>query len=83
MPMPIGTYTIINVGKGTGGGMMQHPVPGCPSVWIPYVFVKDIDAATKRAKKRRAKIVKDVTEIPKMGWRNIIIDPTGAMLGMW
>jgi hypothetical protein len=25
------SYTMINVGEGTGGGMMKHPVPGAPS----------------------------------------------------
>jgi predicted enzyme related to lactoylglutathione lyase len=31
MPMPTGSYTMINVGEGTGGGMMKHPMPGAPS----------------------------------------------------
>jgi uncharacterized protein len=26
------TYTLINVGEGTGGGMMTHPMPGGPSI---------------------------------------------------
>jgi predicted enzyme related to lactoylglutathione lyase len=81
--MPGGTYTIIEVGKGTGGGMMKQMCPGAPSAWMPYVLVKDIDAATKKAKKLRAKIMKDVTEVPGMGWLSIIVDPTGAMLGLW
>ena len=40
------TYTMINVGEGTGGGMMTHPVAGAPSAWLPYVLVDDIAAAT-------------------------------------
>ena len=32
MLMPEGSYTMIKVGEGTGGGMMkQHPMPGAPS----------------------------------------------------
>ena len=32
MPNPAtGTYTLINVGEGTGGGMMKNPMPGAPS----------------------------------------------------
>ena len=42
MPMPSGTYTMINVGEGTGGGIMQHPMPGAPSAWLAYVLVDDI-----------------------------------------
>src|SRR5690348_8475386 len=30
------TYTLINVGEGTGGGMMKQMVPGAPSSWLPY-----------------------------------------------
>jgi predicted enzyme related to lactoylglutathione lyase len=83
VPMPDGTYTLIDVGKGTGGGMMKQMCPGASSAWMPYVLVKDIDAATKKAKKLRAKIVKDVTEVMGMGWLSIIVDPTGAVLGFW
>jgi predicted enzyme related to lactoylglutathione lyase len=83
MPMGPETYTIIKVGEGTGGGMMKHPVPGAPSMWLAYVIVDDIDAATKKAKSLGATVMKDVTEVPDMGWLSIILDPTGAPLGLW
>ena len=83
MATPAGKYTMIDVGTGTGGGMMKQLIPGAGSAWMPYVLVKDIDAATKKAKKLRAKIMKEVTEVPGMGWLSIIEDPTGAMLGLW
>jgi predicted enzyme related to lactoylglutathione lyase len=78
-----GTYTMVDVGDGTGGGIMKQLCPDVPSAWMPYVRVKDIDAATKKAKKLRAKIMKDVTEVEGMGWLSIIVDPTGAVLGLW
>ena len=80
-----GAYTMIDAGKGpgTGGGMMRQMIPDAGSAWMPYVLVKDIDAATKKAKKLRAKVCKDVTEVGDMGWLSIIIDPTGAMIGLW
>jgi predicted enzyme related to lactoylglutathione lyase len=83
MPTPAGTYTAIQVGDGTGGGMMKQMIPGAGSAWMPYVLVADIDKATKKAKKLGAKICKDVTEVPGMGWLSIIVDPTGAMIGLW
>ena len=46
MPMPEGSYTLIDVGTGTGGGMMAQPIPGAPSAWLPYVEVADIRGAT-------------------------------------
>jgi len=66
-----------------GGGMMQHPVPGAPSAWLPYVLVDDVNAANKKAASLGAKIMKDTQEVPNMGWFSIIIDPTGAPLGLW
>jgi uncharacterized protein len=83
MPMAGMTYTVIGVGEGTGGGMMKHPVPGAPSSWLAYVLVDDIHASTKKAASLGAKILRDVTEVPDMGWLSILTDPTGATLGLW
>ena len=76
-------YTMIKVGKGTGGGMMKQLMPGAGSAWLAYVAVDDIKASTKKAQSLGAKVMKDVTEIMGMGWLSIIVDPTGAMLGLW
>ena len=83
MPMPGGVYTMIDVGDGVGGGMMAQMQPGAPSSWMSYVLVDDIKKSTKKAAALGAKVVKDVTEVPEMGWLSIIIDPTGACLGLW
>ncbi len=83
MPMPEGAYTLIGVGEGTGGGMMKHPMPGAPSMWMAYVDVDDIKAATLKAKSLGANVMRDVTPVTDMGWFSIIVDPTGAHLGLW
>jgi predicted enzyme related to lactoylglutathione lyase len=83
IPMGSDTYTLIKVGSGTGGGLMKHPMPGAPSMWLSYVEVDDIKASTAKAKSLGANVVKDVTEVMGMGWLSIIIDPTGAALGLW
>jgi len=80
---PSGTYTIIKVGDGTGGGLLKNPEPGMPSFWLAYVLVDDIKAATQKAKFLGATIFKDSIEVPNMGWLSIITDPTGATLGLW
>src|SRR5690348_9036914 len=77
------TYTMIKVGDGTGGGMMKQMIPGAPSFWLPYVLVDDIAAATAKAKKLGAKVMRDVTEVMGMGSLSIITDPSGANLGLW
>ena len=83
VPMGDSAYTLIKVGNGTGGGMMKHPVPGAPSAWLAYVQVDDIAAATEKARSLGATVMKDVTEVMGMGWLSILIDPTGAALGLW
>jgi len=77
------TYTLIRVGEGTGGGMMKHPMPGAPSMWLAYVNVDDVKAATAEARTLGATVVRDVTDVMDEGAFSIIADPTGAMLGLW
>ena len=74
---------MIEVGEGAGGGMMKHPMPGEPSIWLAYVNVDDVAAAMEKAKSLGAQVVREVTEVPNAGSFSIIIDPTGATLGLW
>ena len=83
LPMSEGSYTLIKVGEGTGGGLMMHPMPGAASIWLAYVLVDDIRTATGKARALGATVLRDVTEVPGMGWFSIISDPTGAHLGLW
>ena len=83
IPMESGAYTMISVGEGTGGGLMKNPIPNAPSSWLAYVQVDDIEAATKKVKSLGGTVMKDVTQVMDMGWLSIIVDPTGAMLGLW
>ena len=80
--VPGGSYTMIEVGAGTGGGIMKQ-IPGGPSGWLAYVEVDDIHATTQRAESLGGKVMKDVTEVPGMGWLSFIQDPTGVILGLW
>jgi uncharacterized protein len=77
------SYTMVGVGEGTGGGMMKHPVPGAPSAWLAYVLVDDVRGATAKAKSLGATVMRDVTEVADYGTMSIIVDPTGATLGLW
>jgi predicted enzyme related to lactoylglutathione lyase len=77
------TYTMIKVGEGTGGGLMKNPMLNAQSIWVAYVNVDDVKAATAKAKSLGAKVMKDVHEVKGAGSFTIITDPTGAMLGLW
>lgn len=85
MPMPggQGTYTMISVGEGTGGGMFQNPEPNVPPHWLAYVGVDDIRAMTAKAKNLGATVCLDVMEVGDFGLMSVITDPTGATLAMW
>jgi len=89
LPLPPGTagpgeiYTAINVGGGTGGGIMRQMMPGAPSAWLAYALTKDIRGSTDKAVSLGATLLKDVTEVTGMGYISIIKDPTGAVLGLW
>jgi uncharacterized protein len=83
-----GAYTMIGVGEheyGVGGGMMAAPAPGIPPHWLAYVAVSDIKAATAKAKSLGATIIKDVMPIEgyEGSFLSIIMDPTGAVLGLY
>lgn len=81
--VPGGCYMMINVGDGTGGGMMKNPMPNYPSWWLSYVLVDDLPAATNKARELGAKIIVDNQAAGDYGHLSIIEDPQGAVLGLW
>jgi predicted enzyme related to lactoylglutathione lyase len=84
MPMPQGgSYTMINVGEGTGGGMMTNQVPGTPAHWMAYVDVADIRASTQKAQDLGARVLVQPMQVGDHGWMSVITDPTGATIAMW
>jgi predicted enzyme related to lactoylglutathione lyase len=69
MPLAGGhTYTMINVGEGTAGGMMAEPDPKVPPYWLDYVGVDDIEDDTSRAKELGAKVVQGGSKVRERGW---------------
>lgn len=76
-------YTMVNVGDGTGGGIMKHPMPGAPAQWLPFVLVEDVAASTAKAASLGASVVQEKMEVPSYGWFSVIADPEGAVLGLW
>ena len=75
------TYTMVDVGDGTGGGMFE--MQGAPIAWIPYAAVKDVAKSTEKARSLGAQIMKEKSEVPGMGWFSIFRDPTGALIALW
>ncbi|HEX4343871.1 MAG TPA: VOC family protein [Verrucomicrobiae bacterium] len=75
-------YTLFLQGKDSIGGVMKNPKPGAPALWIPYIFVKDVDATAAKAKKLRAKICMPPFDIPTVGRIAVLEDPQGAVFGI-
>jgi predicted enzyme related to lactoylglutathione lyase len=63
--------------------MMKHPMPGAPSMWLPYVGVDDIKASTAKAKSLGAKVIVDIREVTGHGQMSVLSDPTGATIALW
>jgi hypothetical protein len=74
-------YSTFHPSSGPGGGMFS--MPGMPTVWLAYVGVEEINAATEKAKSLGATIHKGPLEIPNIGWFTILADPTGATIALF
>jgi len=83
MPMPggSGTYTMIGVGEGVGGGMMADP--SMQPHWLAYVGVDDVRAKTAQAKSLGATVLQDVMEVGEYGTMSVIRDPADAVIALW
>ena len=75
------TYSTFKPSDGPGGGIMS--MSGAPTMWLPYVGVDDLRASTDKATSLGAGLIRDVTEVPGMGWFSIVSDPTGAAIALW
>jgi len=84
MPMPGGggAYTMINVGEGTGGGMMAAQ-GDAGSYWLSYVGVDDVRAKTEQAKSMGGTVLQDVIAVGDFGLMSVVRDPSGATIAMW
>lgn len=55
---------------------------GTSAGWLPYAQVDDVDAATKRALKLGATVLKEKTRGPA-GEFSVVRDPGGAAIALW
>jgi predicted enzyme related to lactoylglutathione lyase len=83
LPGSNGSYTMIKVGEGTGGGMVNASQPEGPSQWLAYVGVQDAAQTTRKARELGAKIVVDTMKVGDFGVMSVFEDPTGAKLAIW
>ena len=75
-----GSYLALQMGAGLGGGIV-----GCSArrpLWLPYVEVEDVSAATERARELGARVALEPREGPA-GWRSVVAAPAAGELAFW
>jgi predicted enzyme related to lactoylglutathione lyase len=75
-----GHYRALELGGGLGGGVVECGTSR--PVWLPYVDVGDIAAATERARQLGASVLLEPREGPA-GWRSVIAAPAGGEIALW
>jgi predicted enzyme related to lactoylglutathione lyase len=74
------SYQSLELGGEMGGGVVESGA--VRSLWLPYVAVPDLEAATERARKLGAAVPLEPREGPA-GWRSVIASHSGAEVGLW
>jgi predicted enzyme related to lactoylglutathione lyase len=75
-----GSYHTLGLGGGVGGGIVE-----CDTrrpLWLPYVEVDQVDAATNRACRLGASVLLGPREGPA-GWRSVVATPAGGEIAFW
>lgn len=75
-----GSYLALDLGRGFGGGIVECGAGG--PLWLPYVGVAEIDAATERARELGARVLLEPRE-GAAGWRSVVSTPAGGEVAFW
>ena len=75
-----GAYHALELGRGLGGGIVESAARR--PLWLPYVEVEDVDAATAAARGAGAQVLVEPREGSR-GWRSIVATRAGGELGFW
>ncbi len=78
--VPDGSYQALDIGGGLDGGIVE-----CGArrpLWLPYVEVADVEAATRRARALGAAVVLEPREGPA-GWRSVVAASPAGEIAFW
>jgi predicted enzyme related to lactoylglutathione lyase len=75
-----GSYVALELGRELGGGIVECPIQR--PMWLPYVKVPDIGAATDHARLLGASVLLEPREGPA-GWRSVIATGVGGEIAFW
>ena len=77
---PNGQYLAFATGGSVDGGIVECPTER--PVWLPYVEVPNIAAATDQARSLGASVLLSPREGPA-GWRSVIATPAAGEIAFW
>jgi uncharacterized protein len=75
-----GSYHTLELGAGLGGGIVECATER--PIWLPYVEVPEIGAATERARDLGAAVLLEAREGPA-GWRSVVATPAAGEIAFW
>ncbi len=76
-----GSYLALDMGcRRFGGGIVECATER--AVWLPYVEVPEVRAATERAHELGAAVLLAPREGPA-GWRSVVESPAGGEIAFW
>ena len=74
------SYLALELSRGLGGGIVECPTDR--PLWLPYVEVPQVDAATEQARRLGAAVLLEPREGPA-GWRSVVASPAGGEIAFW
>lgn len=75
-----GSYLALYLGDALGGGIVECPIKR--PLWLPYIEVPDIGAATDHARVLGASVLLEPREGPA-GWRSVVATGAGGEVAFW
>lgn len=78
-----GGYSNFRLGDEPVAGLMDTQEPSMPDVWSVYLAVDDAAATVARAQEAGAEVMVDAMAVGDLGVMAVIVDPGGAVIGMW
>jgi hypothetical protein len=82
MPGGGGEYLMFRTDNG-GGGITAKMMPQQPTAWLPYITVDSVQRTLDAATSMGASTVVPHTPVGDMGAIAVLMDPTGAAVGIW
>jgi predicted enzyme related to lactoylglutathione lyase len=74
------SYLALDTGGAVGGGIVECETER--AMWLPYVEVLDVTAATELARLAGASVLVEPREGPA-GWRSVVAAPAAAEVGLF